>query len=506
MNRRPTEKQDRTFPGCRRLRYPAVSRFLTGCLCLIFLLNASGREVALRIIQTSDLHGSLDHGRLTRTAALVERETLSGGGPEKTLRIDCGDLIQGSYAMTLPEGRALMFQVLNLLKFDVFIPGNHDFEFGSGILLPLLRQFRGAVLALNLDWPGSPVRPWQCFRRNDLKIAVIGIAYPSLDRMFMPEVLGRARPLSVAEQLDRIIPEVMRVRPDVIILAVHAGDQTRFGPGFTLYDLIRKYPQIDLVLCGHSHQAEAGAALGRSSWRLQPLALAQGIGIADILFDTEKKQIVSLKTRIASIDHVPEHAGIKKLVKTVRGNAYRHGLKPAADLPFALRPPEKNETASALTELYGKAIMNYTGAEIVFYGVNSRFQTGPGILNYYQLYRLMPYADHPVAVELTADEIRRILTEQLAIKRRNGMYQAPCGIRFTASRRNLRTITFDPTGQPLESGRLYSTAFSSYVFSGSGRCPVLHEIVKNKKYRFWPQTTYEAVTAYLMKNYPVKPK
>ena len=480
-------------------------RYLILCLLLLGTFHISGRELSLRIIQTTDLHGSIEHGRLARTAALVERETSSAGGPERTLRIDCGDLIQGSYAMTLPEGRALMVQVLNQLGFDVFVPGNHDFEFGSAMLLPLLREFRGSVLALNLDWPGAPIRPWQCFRRNDLNVAVIGIAYPGLKRMFLPSILGRVRPLSVTEQLERIVPEVMRARPDVIVLALHAGEQTRLGTG-SLHDLIRKYPQIDLVLCGHSHQPEAGAAIGRSSWRMQAPAYANGIAVADITFDTEKKRIVSLKSRIARIERVSEHAGIKKLIRSVSNRSFRHSRRPVADLPFALRPPEKQEHSTPLTELYGKAIMAASGAEIVFYGVNSKFQTEPGTLNFYQLYRLMPYAEHPVTVELSGSEIRRILDEQIAIQRKKGAYQAPAGIRFAVAKRKLQSVTLESTGQPLEPGRLYRTAFSSYVFAGGGQCRGLHEIVKNKKYQVLPQTTYEAVAAFLMKNYPVKSK
>ena len=498
MNVFPTEK---TIPAVFR-----SFRCLILCLSLAVCLTSSGRELALRVIQTTDLHGSIDHGALARTAAIVDRETAAAGGPGNSIRIDCGDLVQGSFAMTMPEGRALMIRVLNFLQFDVFIPGNHDFEFGSGMLLPLLRDFRGSVLALNLDWPESPVRPWRIFQRAGLNVAVIGIAYPSLDRMFLPEVMGKARQLPVAGQLERIIPEVMRARPDVIILALHAGEQSWLGPDFRLFDLIRKYPQIDLILCGHSHQSEAGAALGRSAWRMQAPAHAAGIAVADITFDTEKKRIVSMKSRIVQTDKVPEHPAVKKMVGPVRNRSFRLGRRLVAEVPSALRPPEKREYSSALTRLYGKAIMDSTGAEIVFYGVNSRFQTGPGTVSLFQLYRLMPFADHPVTVDLTADEIRRILEEQIAIHRKNGPYQAPTGITFAFSRRKLQSISLESTGRPLESGRLYRTAFSSYIFSGGGRCRTLHEIVKNKKYRALPQTTYEAVAAFLMKTYPAKSK
>ena len=468
------------------------------------LLTVPGGELTLRIIQTTDLHGSTDHGRLARVAALAERETQAAGGVDKSLRIDCGDLIQGTWEMTFPAGRELMIRFLNFLSYDVWVPGNHDFEFGASTLLPLLRQFRGSVLALNLNWPGAPVQPWKMFRRNQLNIAVIGIAYPALDRMFIPPVLGRARPLDAGHELEKIMPQVMRARPDLIVLAVHAGEQTRFGPDFSLFDLIRKYPQIDLVLCGHSHQPEAGRFLGRNSWRMQSPALGNGIGVAEIVFDCERRRVVSLRTRLERIDQVPEHPVIKKEVTQLKRKTFPAGRQPVADFPFELRVPEKNEHSSALTELCGKAIMAETGAEVVFYGVNSRFRISPGQLNPFLLFRLVPYADYPVVVGLNSDEIRRILEEQVSLMRKKGMYQAPYGLRFTTLKRKLHAFQLDATGGPPEKGKIFRTAFSSYIFSGSGRCPVLHSIVKSKKAEYFPRTVREITTDYLRKNYPVK--
>ncbi|MBO4631633.1 MAG: bifunctional metallophosphatase/5'-nucleotidase [Lentisphaeria bacterium] len=480
------------------------SVFILVSCCL--LLSAAGEELTLRIIQTTDLHGSIDHGRLARTATLVEQETQAAGGPDKSLRIDCGDLIQGTYAMTDPEGRALMIHFLNRLSFDVFVPGNHDFEFGSASLLVLLRQFRGTVLAVNLDWKNAPVLPWKMFRRNGLNIAVIGIAYPALDRMFLPQILGQAHSREAGPALEKIIPQVIRSRPDLIVLAVHAGEHTRLGPGFTMFDLIRKFPQIDLVLCGHSHRQDAGRMIGANTWRMQSPALAYGIGVAEIRFDSKKKRITSLQTRLIPIDQVGEHPEIRNQVNELNRKISRSGRRKIAAVPFELRPPEKTEIASALTDLYGRAVMAHTGAEIVFYGVNSRFRLNPGILNEFLLFRLMPYDDYAVTVDLTAGEIQRILTEQLQIHRKGGMYQPPCGLRFTVLRRRPAALMLASSGRPLEDGRTYRTAFSSYIFSGSGRCPVLHAIVKQKKAGYFSQTVRKMVMDYLQENYPIKTK
>ena len=479
-------------------------------LSVSLLFSAAGRELTLKIIQTTDLHGNLSQDRLARTAALVEDETRSAGGPENSLRIDCGDLIQGSYPMTLPEGRSLMIRYLNLLRYDVFVPGNHDFEFGSSVLLPLLRKFTGSVLAANLDWPDAPVSAWKMFSRNGIKVAVIGIAYPSLERMFIPPVLGSARPLSVEKQLELVMPEVMRARPDLIVLAVHAGGEVRFSPGFSMFDLIRKYPQIDLVLCGHTHQPDPGRALG-SSWLLQAPPLAQGVAVADIVYDSERRKIISQRTRIelvkgAPIDnrtvsgvHDRVHPEVKKAAAAVNSRTFRAMRHQIARLPFELRQPEKNEYRTPWTQLCGEAVMAQTGAQVVFYSGDGKFQVKPGALSEFYLYLLMPYQNYAVTVDLTPDEVRAILTEQLRFRKKKGMYQAPAGIRFAVARGRLSDFILEKLPPGAKTCRC---AFSSYVFAGSGKYPVLHSILKNKQPEYCPRSIREMVAGHLAGHYP----
>lgn len=474
---------------------------LTAVWILLLPILAIGTENRLRIVQTTDLHGSVDHGRLARTGTLIERE-VRDAGRDHILWIDCGDLIQGSYAMTFDNGRKAMIRFLNHFACDVFVPGNHDFEFGSAVLLPLLRSFRGTVLGLNLVWPEAPVKPWKMFRRGDMNVAVIGIAYPGLERMFIPPVLGPVRTSDVRAQLARVMPEVMRARPDLIVLALHAGEHHRFESGIQLYDLLRSYPQIDLVLCGHSHQSEAGKPAGDSVWLMQAPPLGGGIAVADVMYDPDKLRVTSLKTRLVRADGVPEQTEIRALLDPVNRSSRQLGRVRICSIPCELRAPEKNESASALSSLCGRAIAAATGAEVVFYGIGSRYRQAAGPLNRFQLYLLLPYNDYAVTVELTADEIRRILEEQLSLRRKNGSYQAPYGLRFTAARRNLCGITLESTGRPLEPGRTCRCAFSSYIFAGSGRCPVLHSIVKSKSAQYDSRPVRERVLEYLQKNDP----
>ena len=472
---------------------------------MLLFCGVSGREIPLRIIQTSDLHGKMESGQLARTAAVIEQEIRDAGGMEKSLRIDCGDLIQGSYPMLFPAGREMMIRFLNSMSYDVFVPGNHDFEFGSGALLSALRQFRGSVCALNLDWREAPVCAWKMIRRNGLNIAVIGIAYPSLPAMFPKQVLGRIRILSVSGEMKRIMPEIMRAKPEAIVLAVHAGEYTPLEPRCNLYDLIREYPQIDLVLSGHSHQQEAGKPLGRSSWRMQPPPLAGGIAVADLVYDDVQRRITSLKTRLVfTSPRTPEHPETARLLAPLLKRTERSAQTEIARLPFALRPLEKGEHSNPATRLFADAVRAHTGAQIVFFDSGSRYRKNPGILTPRHIYLLMPYDDHIETLELTGRECLAVLEEQLKNLRKNRAFLPPDGLEFRMNRGKIETVKLSGGGE-LDPDGLYLCAFSSFACSGgNSRWPELNRIVQNKKKHFYPEPVREILREYLVREYPVK--
>lgn len=480
-------------------------KILFSLLLTLFLCGVSGREIPLRIIQTSDLHGKAESGQLARTAALIQQETRKAGGTEKSLRIDCGDLIQGSYSMLFPAGREMMIRFLNSMSYDVFVPGNHDFEFGSGALLPVLRQFGGSVCALNLNWKEAPLCGWKMIRRNGLNVAVIGIAYPSLPSMFPKQVLGKVKPLSVSGEMKRIMPEIMRAKPEIIVLAVHAGEYTPLESRYNLHDLIRQYPQIDLVLSGHSHQQEAGKPLGRNSWRMQPPPLAGGIAVADLVYDDGLQKISSLQTRLVFVTpQTPEHPETARMLAPLLKRTERSARTETARIPFALRPLEKGEHANPQTRLFAAAIRAHTGAQIVFFSAGSRYRKDAGILNQHHVYLLTPYNDHIETFELTGRECLVILEEQLKNLRSNRAFLPPDGLEFRLNRGKPEAVKLSG-GEELKPDKLYLCAFSSFACAGgNSRWPELSRIVKNKKKHFYPEPVREILREYLVRKYPVK--
>ena len=105
-----------------------MQRILFILLTIVFLAgfrpDASAAPVKLTIMQTTDIHGSIGDAKspgLLQIASIVE-------SIRPDLWIDCGDLIQGSFSATMDKG-ASMAEGLSAAGCDVWVPGNHDFDY-----------------------------------------------------------------------------------------------------------------------------------------------------------------------------------------------------------------------------------------------------------------------------------------------------------------------------------------------------------------------------------------
>ncbi len=474
---------------------------------VLLWISVSAQTVSLKVIQTTDIHGAVEQDKFGKIATLIHQETKSAGGSEKTVLADCGDLMQGSFPMTLDKG-GVMIPALNVLDYDIFVPGNHDFEFGTDSLLKSLKQFRGTVCALNLDWKEAPLRGWTLLKKNGLSIAVIGMTFPALDTLVSEEQLKPALLLDAEKEMAKIMPEVMNAKPDLIILAVHAGEYTPVSAGLTLTQLIRKYPQIDLVLGGHTHQNIPGKTLGGHSWFLQAPAHADGIAVADILYDPRERKVIFLQSRLVLPDAgtvpLPE---METVFSELLKRSARTGAEQIARIPFALAPLSGTERSNRQTELFASAIRGYTGAPVVFHGASGKFEQPPGPLNRRNLFSMVPFEDKIGVLKLTPSECRLVLEEQLA-KKRSGMFQAPSGIDYSTERGGRIKGKLRLKGKDddwTDEKQTVDCAFTTFALAGAGgRFPLLRSLARMHPVVTYPDLIRTVLENHLRKNDPIQ--
>ncbi len=210
------------------------------------VLQLSAKE--LKIIATCDMHGNLSG--FAKLLPVIQRY------PD-AVKIDLGDIFQGEPLSDLLNGSP-MIEALNLAKYDFFIPGNHEFELPLPQLVKFLNSFNGQLLG---QWQIKKVKTaqWKIIERNGFTLAVIGMTDNGIyrDRKFYPEI--KILPELVA--VEKAMQEIRNHPVDAVILARHGGN---YLSSMTLGRFLRKYPEIRLVLCGHSHKEIAGQRSGRA--------------------------------------------------------------------------------------------------------------------------------------------------------------------------------------------------------------------------------------------------
>ena len=481
---------------------------LTIVLLTGFLLNGTAAPIKLTIMQTTDIHGAIGDAKapgLLQIAGAAERI-------KPDLWIDCGDLTQGSYSSTMDNGKS-MVEALNAAGCDVWVPGNHDFDYGVETLARRTGAFQGSVLAANLKSSAAPMKnaAWKMFERKGVKIAVIGIVPPYLGLWIAPEHLTGLQLEPPDAALERIMPEVMAAKPDVIVLAIHLGEfiAGRLNPDGkfrSMSALSSKYPQIDLILAGHSHQTEPGKRLYPGAWFVQAPPLGAGFARITVEIDPAAKggKAASITSEIVEGKGMPESAKVLPILDAIRKQAEEKGRRKIAKLDFELGPMKNNQKPNRLAELLCLAMMEASGADAAFSGTLSNYKVSPGTLNERELFLLAPFRDAVEVRDLSPAQIRTILRE-LESKEKTADCMMYSGI--TAPNGIDGPLVLGKTGKTIPETKRIAVAFNAYDAHGAGgRYPKLKEIMESAKAPGNAVKTdiRDALRTYLRKHYPVQ--
>lgn len=435
----------------------------------LFLL--AGAE--LEILCTADLHG-----RLEKMPSLGS--VLRTGGAE-ALRIDCGDTVQGSSISRHSNGKG-MIALLNLFGYDVWVPGNHDFEFGRDNLLGLVRSFQGAVLAA--DWKEPAAGKWKLFERNGVRCAVIGMTDPKMAQRVLPGSGLEFR--GAYSALSAIMPEVRAARPDVVVLAWHNGLYSSVG---ALSAFLRDFPEIDLVLGAHSHEEHPGERAGRA-WYVQAGSHAAAVARIRVEVDDETRKIRRIRSEL--LRPVPEKVDSEavRLLEPYRAAWRAEALRPFVRLSRPLRQPKEREYDFAFGKTGCEALRRATGAEAAFFAVRSGDGSiGPEVTRD-ALFRLIPYENRVCTIELSGKELHRFAEEQFALAKRWKRIPRFIGVTVSVSRAGKVTGVKAPERLTL--------ALSDYALVSSRVLkPLLTE--PGRKWKLFPFTEREALERELLR-------
>ncbi len=246
-------------------------------------------QVEINLMATSDVHGQIyatdytadasasgtHYQSLTRVATFVKEQRQAY---ENSFLVDCGDLVQGTpltyyYAFNQPEVDDPTMKTLRLMDYDMFVPGNHEFNYGMTILQRQLDYLTSeatetedsvAVGCANyldadtnsdesIDWnTWNDYAPYQLYDFDGVTVAVMGIGNPNIPKWDVPANWEGIHFANVIETYKHYEQELTE-KADLIVLASHSGIDSDSESDF-IRRLISETNTIDLVFSGHEHR------------------------------------------------------------------------------------------------------------------------------------------------------------------------------------------------------------------------------------------------------------
>jgi|GEM_PF-321371 len=248
----------------------------------------------ITILHTNDTHGRWEadqyHSGFTYLASLIKAERAKN---PNTLLLDAGDTFQGNafaqyFRNATPNPIA---GGLNMLDYDAFVLGNHEFNFGPTTLATMLGQLDCPILgSANLDDDGTygfinaNVKDYINLDVDGVKVSIFGLTNPRVYRYELPTNIPGLTFYPATVTAASLVPTILATEdPDLLIGLNHIGYQP-YGDEVDSDQLVaQEVAGIDVIIGAHSHTKLDPAVMVTSAVNPQGTLIAQAERYANYL-------------------------------------------------------------------------------------------------------------------------------------------------------------------------------------------------------------------------------
>jgi 2',3'-cyclic-nucleotide 2'-phosphodiesterase (5'-nucleotidase family) len=431
-------------------------------------LPTPGVPVTFTVLHTNDFHGQLessgDNPGSARVAALVD-SVRAEVGPSKVLLADAGDEMQGSLLSNIgdgqPSGKGLpTIASFNAIGYSVATFGNHEFDWGQANLSSRTTQATYPFVTANIvqndtgncataGWSKPPfaAAPYRIFTvgapPNALKVAFIGVTTTEAPAIIVQSATAGLCFKDPAQSILHYYDAMKGEGAEVIVVLSHLGlEDGGYGYGIQVYGdktladrLNKEGKPADLIIGGHSHtDMQSAAVIGKTTIG-QAYFSGRRIGRADVSVGPDGGVRVAWSSMRVPVDGA-KNPTVDGLVNSFASSPGYTALVnapvgySAVDLP-RLGGRADNMMGNFIDDaVYGflnsdsepandvDIVMNNAGGirtEWCYNGnrwVNSGCTSGmhaPALLNYGQIYTILPFGNSTVVGRMTGERILEVL-------------------------------------------------------------------------------------------------
>jgi 5'-nucleotidase / UDP-sugar diphosphatase len=491
---------------------------------------ASQDLVTISILHTTDLHGHIlptldydgrpDLGGLARCTTQIRRWRAEN---PNSILIDIGDVYQGTEFALGDRGR-MMIDLFNLLRYDAWIVGNHEFDWGIEPFLRAVDRSEMPVLAANTVLEGKPagdfsdarnpfakIQPYILKEVAGIRLAIVGLTTPGMPFWFLPGFIKGIEFRNPVESARRAIRRARAAGADAVIVAGHMGLKERTGGddfANCVMLLTSEFPEAAVFIAGHTHQ-DIPSRLTNGVVLTQADHFGIHVGRVDLLFDRSSGKLVRREARTEimdssfSLDPVVLSRTQPQLDRAAAVLATPIG-ELADTLSVNSSAGEPSDVALLIAAAISEALAR-RGLAIdgVFHGLfeeEHAFRTGPKTIG--DIWQILPFESYLVTGEFMPTDLKVVMEEVWQSREVRNLSGFRMIVEGHGKDRRLRSLRL-ADGRPLNPARRYRVALNTFDARSAGhRFMKLRAILERPEARrtFHPVQTREALIDYFRRH------
>ena len=446
-------------------------------LCSLFALSAvstaMAQEVNIKILGTSDIHGRVvpwsygadvedKSGSYAQIATYVKDVRKNN---KNVVLVDVGDAIQDNQVDVFAKDKKYykdhpIPKVLNEMNYDIFVLGNHEFNFGMKALDEILKDIKAKKLTANFYHKKNDKRyidATTIIEKDGVKLGIIGLSTPMSAKF--EEDTGNLKDMKFTSPTEEARTQVEKLKAkgvDAIIAVTHMGiDNENNIPDTGMRDVINAVDGIDVVIAGHMHKDVPSETI-KNTLITEPHRYGTVVSEVDLTFDINDKKEVKLVKKESKTVPVKALEADKKIAEIYK--PYHEKLRELNNVVIGqteneMVPQETKHSVSAafskdtgLSSFINDVEQHYSGADVVTFSFDhQKARMNKGDIKKKDIIFNYRYAGGDVTVyELTGKQLKEYM--EWSANYFDTIQPGDTEYRYNAERKKSKYVTYDIFG------------------------------------------------------------
>ncbi|MDU7945527.1 MAG: bifunctional UDP-sugar hydrolase/5'-nucleotidase [Haemophilus parainfluenzae] len=446
-------------------------------LCSLFALSAistaMAQEVNIKLLGTSDVHGRIvpwsygadvedKSGSYAQIATYVKDVRKNN---KNVVLVEVGDAIQDNQVDVFAKDKKYykdhpIPKVLNEMNYDIFVLGNHEFNFGMKALDEILKDIKAKKLTANFYHKKNDKRyidATTIIEKDGVKLGIIGLSTP-MSAKFEDDT-GNLKDMKFTSPTEEARTQVEKLKAkgvDAIIAVTHMGIENENNiPDTGMRDVINAVDGIDVVIAGHMHKDVPSETI-KNTLITEPHRYGTVVSEVDLTFDINDKKEVKLVKKESKTVPVKALEADKKIEEIYK--PYHEKLRELNNVVIGqtaneMVPQETKHGVSAafskdtgLSSFINDVEQYYSGADVVTFSFDhQKARMDKGDIKKKDIIFNYRYAGGDVTVyEMTGKQLKEYM--EWSANYFDTIQPGDTEYRYNAERKKSKYVTYDIFG------------------------------------------------------------